>query len=60
MSATNPQPSHPLLDQFYSGLCTREEVLAALDRVQIRGAFGEDGSFTGYDYANQDWIVARA
>ncbi len=32
------------------------ETLAQLDAIQIRGAFRVDGSFVGYDYANQCWL----
>lgn len=32
------------------------ETLAQLDAIQIRGTFRADGSFLGYDYANQCWL----
>ena len=42
--------------QLQSGLITSEELNAALDKLQIRGAMQNDIHFVGYDYANQEWI----
>ena len=33
---------------------------AALDALQIRGAWDDTGAFVGYDYRNQAWIEAAA
>ena len=45
-----------ILDKYWAGLYTKEEALAALDQIQIRGQLRPDNSFIGYDYANQFWV----
>lgn len=40
----------------WDGMISHDEAERLLDEQQVRGAFREDCSFIGYDYANQKWL----
>lgn len=44
------------LTNYFNGLYTQAEVLKELEAKNIHGDFRANGSFIGYDYANQNWI----
>ncbi len=44
-----------ILGMYRDGFFDLEEATAALENIQIRGAFTDSG-FIGYDYCNQKWI----
>lgn len=41
---------------FTDGLISEQELMDRLEALQIRGALRADGSFIGYDYAEQKWV----
>ena len=44
-----------ILTQYANGLLTKVELYNELETQQVRGEAAM-GSFTGYDYINQEWI----
>ena len=45
-----------ILAQYFSGLVTKLEALAALESLNVHGSFSTNG-YTGYDYNNQVWVT---
>ena len=43
------------LTQYANGLLTKDELYTELEKQQVRGAV-ELGTYTGYDYRDQQWI----
>ncbi len=44
------------LELHLAGLLSDLEALELLEQVQTHGAFRDDGSYIGYDYAAQLWV----
>ena len=45
-----------ILNQWEAGLITTPEAQAALETLNVHGAFNDEG-YTGYDYTQQRWVV---
>lgn len=45
-----------IVTSFQNGLISEPEAINELDTLEVRGAFRDNGSYIGYDYANQHWV----
>ena len=55
MKAEKRETVSNILSMYFEGLTTEEESHTALDKLQVRGGFG-DNRYVGYDYQVQAWV----
>jgi hypothetical protein len=50
------QTPQEIVQYRWDGMISHDEAKRLLDEQQVRGAFGDQGSFIGYDYRDQQWL----